>query len=77
MFGKYKFRVGQRVRPSAYGIASYLFRGKKKEMATGIVTHVDEFNSPTVKWDYRKTATQYYAEFIEPDRRRAAKTEPK
>lgn len=69
MMRRHPFRVGQRVRPSAYGIEHLIFPGKKAE-ASGVVTKVDEFNSPTVLWDYRRTASSYFAGFIEPDRRR-------
>lgn len=64
------FKVGQRVRLSKYGINSRLYAGSKR---SGVVTKVDERNSPTVLWDGRKTADKYYAGFIEPDRRRPAK----
>lgn len=70
MFGKHKFRVGQRVKPSAEGINANLFwryRNKLKTF-TGTVTKVDKFNCPTVLWDGRKTVTGYHADFIEPSR---------
>lgn len=66
MMGKYKFKVGQRVRPSHEG---RIFPRTRFEQ-TGVVTRVDKFNSPTVLWEGRKTASGYYADFIEPDRRR-------
>jgi hypothetical protein len=73
-FLKPRFRVGQRVRPSKYGIESTLFsgtyKGQQKATASGVVQAVDEWNSPTVLWDYRKTADRYFAGFISPDRRR-------
>lgn len=69
MFGKHKFRVGQRVRPSAEGIAALLFKGEKARIS-GVVMKVDQFNCPTVLWDERRTASGYHADFIAPDRRR-------
>ena len=69
MMRKHKFRVGQRVRPSQYGKDSYIFAKTRRDQ-TGVVTNVDEFNSPTVRWEGRKTAYGYFAGFIEPDRRR-------
>lgn len=68
-FGAHRFRVGQRVRPSAVGVARKLFQ-KHKIRQSGIVQKVDEFNSPTVLWDGRKTHKGYHGSFIEPDRRR-------
>lgn len=69
-----KFRVGQRVRPSKYGIERNIFcgtyRGKRRADASGVVLRVDEFNSPTVLWDGRKTASSYFPGFITVDRRR-------
>lgn len=70
MLGKHKFRVGQRVRPSAEGIRANLFR-KARELQSGIVLKVGLSNFPTVLWDGRKTASGYHPDFIEPDRRRA------
>lgn len=74
MLGKHKFHVGQRVRPSTEGVQRGVFsgtyKGKPKAFASGEVVAVDKFNSPTVRWDYRKTATGYAPWFIEPDRRR-------
>lgn len=72
MFGKHKFRVGQRVRPSQEGIAAFIFP-KTRHDQTGVVTKVDRFNSPTILWEGRKTPKSYAAEFIAPDRRRAAR----
>jgi hypothetical protein len=69
MIGKHKFIVGQRVRPSADGIDANIFRPRHHD-ASGRVVRVDQFNVPTVLWDYRKTAAQYHPDFIEPDRRR-------
>lgn len=70
---KHKFKVGQRVRPSKHGIERLIFpgtyRGVEKATASGVVVAVDEFNSPTVRWSYRKTKARYYGGFIEPDRR--------
>lgn len=69
MLGKHKFKVGQRVRPSSCGQEHRIFP-KSKFDQTGVVTKVDKFNSPTVLWEGRKTATGYYPDFVEPDRRR-------
>ena len=70
---RHKFKVGQRVRPSKYGIERTIFngtyRGVDKSKASGVVIAVDDFNSPTVRWSYRKTGTTYFAGFIAPDRR--------
>jgi hypothetical protein len=76
MFGKHKFRVGQRVRLSAEGKAANIVRTHRQDVG-GVVQKVDRFNSPTVLWDWRKTAASYHAEFIEPDRRRQPAPEPK
>ena len=74
MLGKEKFHVGQRVRPSSYGIERTIFdgtyRGKKRAEWSGIVAKVDEFNSPTVKWDDLKNPVGYAPWFITADRRR-------
>ena len=69
MFGKHKFKVGQRVRPSQYGIDRFIFR-RSKALQSGTITKVDKFNSPTILWDGRKTTSSYFAGFIEPDRRK-------
>ena len=69
MLGKHKFRVGQKVRPSAEGIKANIFP-KTRQLQSGIVQKIDQFNSPTVLWDGRKTARGYHPDFIEPDRRR-------
>lgn len=69
MLGKYKFKVGQRVRPSDYGIARNIFP-KTRHSQSGIVVKVDRFNCPTVLWNGRKTAHGYHPSFIAPDRRR-------
>lgn len=66
---QHRFRVGQRVRPSEYGKDHCIFP-KSRFDQSGIVTKVDEFNSPTVLWDGRKTPKGYAPEFIAPDRRR-------
>lgn len=68
MLGNHKFKVGQRVRPSAYGIKSLIFT-KTRHHASGVVTAVDRFNSLTVLWEYRKTVSSYHPDFVEPDRR--------
>jgi hypothetical protein len=59
------FRVGQKVKPSAEGIAATLFPGVKAKRI-GAVTKVDEFNCPTVLWQGRKTASSYHPRFIAP-----------
>lgn len=71
MFGKHKFKVGQRVRPSAEGIEANLFP-KTRHNQSGVVTKVDRWNCPTILWYGRKTACGYHARFIAPDRRRYA-----
>lgn len=72
VYGTHKFRVGQRVRPSTYGIESFIFP-KTRHLQTGTVLKVDKWNSPTVLWEGRKTPDSYNANFIAPDRRRKAK----
>lgn len=69
MLGNHKFRIGQRVRPSAEGISAHLFP-KTRQQQSGIVQKVDEYNCPTVLWNGRKTASIYHPNFIDPDRRR-------
>lgn len=71
MIGKHKFTVGQRVRPSADGIAANIFP-KARHDQSGVVQKVDRFNRPTVLWDGHKTAGGYHPDFIAPDRRRKA-----
>lgn len=66
---KHKFKPGQRVRLSQYGKDSNIGPITRRDQS-GVVTKVDEFNSPTVLWDGRKTAAGYFPGFIEPDRRR-------
>ncbi len=72
-----EFKIGQRVRPSPYGIELNIFcgtyRGKKRSEWSGMVVSVDEFNSPTVKWDAIKTPKSYAPWFIASDSRRRAK----
>ena len=69
MFGKYKFKKGQRVRPSEYSIGRFIFP-KTRHNQSGVVTEVDKWNCPTVVWDRFKTPQHYHADFIAPDRRR-------
>jgi hypothetical protein len=69
MIGKHKFRKDQRVRLSTAGKYACICKRTRRE-ESGIVTRVDEYNSPTVLWDYRKTTSTYHPDFIEPDRRR-------
>lgn len=60
------FKVGQRVRPSEYGISRNIFlRGTEER--TGVVVKVGMFNTPYVLWDGRKTASFYHPSFIEAD----------
>lgn len=70
------FKVGQRARPSEYGIKSHIFdgsyRGVKNSEQTGVIIKVDEFGCPTVQWAGKKTPQSYYYGFIEIDRRRTA-----
>jgi hypothetical protein len=67
MKSKPRFRVGQKVRPSPYGVASTLFPGAKATRA-GRVVKVDEFGDPTILWEGRKTASSYHQKFIAPVR---------
>lgn len=69
VYGKYKFRVGQRVRPSTDGKGANLFPRTRWEQS-GVVVKVDQWNSPTVLWDGRKTSSSYHPVFIRPDYRR-------
>lgn len=75
MIGKHRFKIGQHVRPSEYGIRHNIFPGPKAKQS-GKVIKVSEFNSPTILWDSRKTASGYHPDFIEPDRRRRIKIPP-
>lgn len=68
-----KFKTGQRVRPSKYGIECFIFP-KSRHGRTGVVVKVDRWNSPTVRWEGRKGASSYFSGFIAPDRRRKSKT---
>lgn len=72
MARKHKFRVGQRVRLSAYGRERHILPRHHVD-ASGIITKVDYFNSPSVRWDHRRTASGYFPGFIEPDRRRKSR----
>ncbi len=67
--GKHKFRINQRVRPSAYGIERFIFP-KTRHTQSGVVVKVDRFNCPTVRWEGRKILQEYHPDFIAPDRRR-------
>lgn len=76
LFGKHRFHVGQRVRPSQEGIDGLFrgtYRGEKKAEWSGVVLKVDRFNSPTVQWDALKRPISYWGGFIAPDRRRPAR----
>ena len=70
MLGSFKFKIGQRVRPSKHGIAANIFT-KTRRNQSGIVQKVDRFNSPTILWDGRKTTSGYHPCFIALDRRRS------
>jgi hypothetical protein len=72
VLGTFKFKVGQRVRPSGDGIAANIFP-KTRHDQSGVVVKVDRFNCPTVLWKGRVTAHHYHARFIAPDRRRKVK----
>jgi hypothetical protein len=67
--GTHRFKVGQRVRPSAKAVAGYLFP-KTRRNQSGVIKKVDKFNCPTVLWEGRKTPSSYHPDFIAPDRRR-------
>lgn len=69
--GNVRFKVGQRVRPSQYGIDKFIFP-KTRHQQTGIVTKVDEYGDPTVLWEGRKRHISYHPAFITHDRRRKA-----
>lgn len=69
---KHKFRVGQRVRPSRAGIENDIFTGSR-QLQSGMVVKVDQFNCPTVLWDGRKTPRGYHPDFISIDGRRSSK----
>lgn len=68
MLGRFKFKVGQRVRLSARGKEQFLLPMTKHDIG-GTVIKVDEFNCPTVRWDHRRTASSYHPDFIERDYR--------
>jgi hypothetical protein len=59
------FKVGDRVRLTEYARQCFIGTTYPPE-TTGTVTKVDRFNSPTVLWDHRKTASGYHPDFIEP-----------
>lgn len=66
---EYKFRKGQRVRPSEYAKGRCIFPQTRLDQG-GVVTNVDEFNSPNGLWDGRKTPKGYHHSFIRPDYRK-------
>lgn len=70
----HRFKVGQHVRVSQYGLDHNLVPKTRRDQ-TGIVVKVDEYNCPTVLWDGRKTPQGYHPKFIAPDRRRKGRTE--
>lgn len=69
-----RFKVGQRVRPSRYGIERNVFagvyHGQRRRDRSGVVVKVSEFGAPTVLWDGYKQAKGYFPGFIVHDRRR-------
>ena len=65
-FFQEKFEVGQRVQLSALGHEAGLASRRKDIANVGAVLSVDRFNSPTVLWDGRKSASKYHPDFIEP-----------
>lgn len=65
MLGRHKFTIGDRVRPSPNGRAANIFHPKHHK-SLGTITQVDEFNTPTVLWDHRKTTSRYHPDFVEP-----------
>jgi len=66
--GKLKFKVGQKVRPSRYGIARNIYQ-RTRVKQTGVVVRVDAYNCPTVLWEGRKTPISYHPAFVSIDRR--------
>ena len=58
-----RFKVGQNVRLSRMGIRALCYKGQKA-MRIGVVVKVDEFNSPSVLWDGRRTSSAYHPDFI-------------
>lgn len=67
-----KFRVGQRVRPSQYGIERCIFP-KTRHGQSGVIVKVGAFNHPAVLWEGRKTPRSYHPDFIAPDCRNFSK----
>lgn len=60
------FTVGQRVKPSQYGIERRIFNGDAASRE-GEVKRVDRFNAVIVRWDGRKSDGGYYhPDFIDP-----------
>jgi hypothetical protein len=70
MIGRYRFKVGMRVKLSEAGREAQI-RPASKLDRLGTVTTVDKFNSPKVRWDGMKTPQGYHPDFIQPVRRRA------
>jgi hypothetical protein len=70
MMHRHKFKVGQHVRLSQYGKDCSIGPKARRDQSGVVVTKVDEFNSLSVRWEGRKTASRYFPGFIEPDRRR-------
>lgn len=67
--GQTKFKVGMRVRLSAYAKEKNI-RPKSRRDDRGSIVKVDQFNTPVVLWDGQKTPKGYYPGFIEPVVRR-------
>lgn len=57
------FKAGQRVRLSKMGVKALCYSGQKA-MRIGTVIKVDQFNSPSVLWDGRRTSSAYHPDFI-------------
>lgn len=71
MLGKHKFKIGQRVKYTQHAKDSCLMPRTRRD-AQGVVVKVDEFNCPTVLWDYRRSTSGYHPAFIEPVRKKRA-----
>lgn len=67
-----EFKVGQRVRPSKYGIERFIFP-KTRHQQTGVVVKVDEWGFPSILWEGRKHPHEYHPAFIARDYRRKVK----
>jgi hypothetical protein len=65
MIGRYRFKVGMRVKLSKAGREANLYPPKKHDRL-GTVTRVDQFNTPTVLWDGMKTPRGFHPDFVKP-----------